>query len=406
MKKTIISVIVPIYNTIKYLKECLDSIVSQTYEDFQIILVDDGSTDGCEQICDEYANKDKRITVIHQQNSGIVMARKAGLQKADGVYIYYVDSDDWIDNNIIMSFMEIILKHAVDMISVGVKREYGNGKTQTDVDPFEKGLYLKEDICNKVIPHLINTNKFFEWGQHLTYWHYLIKKELLIKNLENVSNRIRMADDVACIYPCILDAAQIYINGNEFYHYRQRNDSVKWTEDSNEYENLQELYRLLSKRFNKEVQAKELMKKAKYLILFEILTSTSNRLLFEHNSTFPYQYFPQDSKVVVYGAGLFGNKVINALKKYNYGKVVGWVDKNYELYQKKGYSIESPELLKRADYDYIIIAAIRADIRENIIESLLNYNVPMKKIIDIDMEQIDNKSLPKEFENNRTVRTF
>ena len=105
-----ISVVVPVYNTVRYLKKCIDSIVKQSFIDFQIILVDDGSTDGSERICDEYAKADSRIKVIHQTNSGVVRARKTGLKAADGDYIYYVDSDDWIDENIIKSFMDILSK--------------------------------------------------------------------------------------------------------------------------------------------------------------------------------------------------------------------------------------------------------------------------------------------------------
>ena len=104
MEKISITVIVPIYNTGLYLEECLNSIVGQSYSDFQIILVDDGSTDGCEKICDKYAQIDSRIKVIHQKNSGLVNARKTGLKEADGDYIYYVDSDDWLDKNIIENF--------------------------------------------------------------------------------------------------------------------------------------------------------------------------------------------------------------------------------------------------------------------------------------------------------------
>ena len=92
-----ISVIVPVYKVEPYLRKCLDSIVNQTYRNLQIILVDDGSPDNCGKICDEYAARDRRIEVIHQENGGISAARNAGLNLADGDYIGWVDSDDWIE---------------------------------------------------------------------------------------------------------------------------------------------------------------------------------------------------------------------------------------------------------------------------------------------------------------------
>ena len=92
-----LSVIVPVYNTEKYLRECIDRILAQTFTDFELILVNDGSTDGSGAICDGYAEKDSRIQVIHQTNGGITVARKSGVRAACGEYVTFVDSDDWID---------------------------------------------------------------------------------------------------------------------------------------------------------------------------------------------------------------------------------------------------------------------------------------------------------------------
>ena len=94
MKK--ISVIIPIYNVEKYLKRCIESIIKQTYSNLEIILVDDGSPDGCAKICDEYKNKDERIVVIHKKNGGLSDARNAGLKVATGEIISYIDSDDYV----------------------------------------------------------------------------------------------------------------------------------------------------------------------------------------------------------------------------------------------------------------------------------------------------------------------
>ena len=94
-KINMISIIVPIYNIEAYLEECIKSIIKQTYKELEIILVDDGSTDGSSEICDEFASQDKRIKVIHKQNEGLVLARKNGLQYVKGDYVLFVDGDDW-----------------------------------------------------------------------------------------------------------------------------------------------------------------------------------------------------------------------------------------------------------------------------------------------------------------------
>ena len=96
MENVLVSVVIPVYNVEAYLRECIDSVLSQTYPHFEIILVDDGSTDSSGAICEEYVNQDHRITVIHKQNGGLSSARNAGLDKASGQYVYFLDSDDWI----------------------------------------------------------------------------------------------------------------------------------------------------------------------------------------------------------------------------------------------------------------------------------------------------------------------
>ena len=96
-----VSIIVPVYKVEKYLRKCIDSIINQTLKDIEIILVDDGSPDNCGKICDEYAAKDTRIKVIHKENGGLSSARNAGMEVAEGEYIGFVDSDDWIESDLI-----------------------------------------------------------------------------------------------------------------------------------------------------------------------------------------------------------------------------------------------------------------------------------------------------------------
>lgn len=117
MPNPLVSIIVPIYKVESYLRQCLDSIVGQTYTNLEIILVDDGSLDGCPQICDEYATKDDRIVVIHKKNGGLSDARNAGLDIAKGDYIYFLDSDDIIPSNCIRTLFEIISKENADIAS-------------------------------------------------------------------------------------------------------------------------------------------------------------------------------------------------------------------------------------------------------------------------------------------------
>ena len=111
----LLSVIVPVYNTKKYLRECIDSILAQTYSNYELILVDDGSTDGSSEICDEYAQKNERVFVIHKENCGLLHTRKVGFAAAKGEYISYIDSDDFIAADMYEYMMSKIAEHNVDV---------------------------------------------------------------------------------------------------------------------------------------------------------------------------------------------------------------------------------------------------------------------------------------------------
>lgn len=391
-----ISIIVAVYNTEEYLRQCLDSIVMQTYSDFQIVLVDDGSTDGSGAICDEYATADERIKVIHQTNGGLVYTRKVGAAAADGEYVYYVDCDDWIDLDLVQGFVDVLEKHDADMVSVGVKREYPGQPARIDKEPVPDGMYKKEDIEKKLIPCMIRTDAFLEWGMYLTYWHYLIRKDILIRNQKLISNEIRMLEDVVCMYPCVLDADRIYVKSDSFYHYRQRANSLKWAKNSGEYNRLKLVYHVLKNRFQNEPDAETLMMKAKYMAIYQFLTSVEG-VEFE-DAIFPYREFPKGSRVVIYGAGQFGNRMFSALQENGYANVVAWVDKNYESYREQALVVESPKVLETTPYDYILLAVLRADIRAEIKRELQEKNIPQEKIVDMDMGKLNSFSLPADFE--------
>ena len=114
-EKPLITIVVPIYKVEQYLENCIQSIIKQTYTNLQIILVDDGSPDNCGKICDEYALKDKRIEVVHQSNAGVSEARNIGISKAKGEYIGFVDSDDYIDENMYEEMYELLKTREADV---------------------------------------------------------------------------------------------------------------------------------------------------------------------------------------------------------------------------------------------------------------------------------------------------
>ena len=140
MYEDLISVIVPVYNVENYLRECLDSIVAQTYRNIEVILVDDGSKDSSGKICDEYADKDNRIKVIHKENGGVSAARNTGLDIAKGEWISYVDSDDYIESTMIETLICLAKKNDVELAMCSFKdiSECENVTQENDIRIFSK----------------------------------------------------------------------------------------------------------------------------------------------------------------------------------------------------------------------------------------------------------------------------
>ena len=190
------TVIVPIYNVAQYLSECIDSILGQTYKDFELLLIDDGSTDNCPAICDRYAKEDDRVIIIHQQNSGVVVARQKGVQTARGDYLVFVDGDDTITPDCLQTINEYTY---VDIIRFGYICETKKGISNMPM-PDRKGYYRKEDIEREIFPKLIQTEdaRYFSPG---------VCGGAFRKNLfaENMLTDIRLAigEDGACVIPCV-----------------------------------------------------------------------------------------------------------------------------------------------------------------------------------------------------------
>ena len=129
MTKELISVVLPIYNVENYLDRCINSIVHQTYDNLEIILIDDGSPDSCPQKCDEWAKKDNRIKVIHKKNAGLGMARNTGIENASGEYLCFCDSDDYIDLETINKAYEVAKKNNADIVTFGINEVSSDGNT-------------------------------------------------------------------------------------------------------------------------------------------------------------------------------------------------------------------------------------------------------------------------------------
>lgn len=216
----LISIVVPIYKVEKYINKCIDSIINQTYKNIEIILVDDGSEDVCSEICDEYASKDNRIRVIHKINGGLSSARNIGIDKASGMYIAFVDSDDYISERMIEILYENIKKYNAD-ISI-CDFEYVNEKGQKLDIKYEnkicKGCINGKEIINK--SYLLKNGAYW-----VVAWNKLYKTELF-KGIRYPEGKIH--EDEFIIHKLIYNATKIICDDYKGYYYVQRPGSIMY----------------------------------------------------------------------------------------------------------------------------------------------------------------------------------
>ncbi len=248
--KMTFSVIVTIYKVEEYLRRCVDSILSQTYSDFELVLVDDGSPDGCPAICDEYAANDGRVRVIHKKNGGLVSARNAGIAVARGEYVCYVDADDWIREDLLETVYQRAVKdYEPDMIIFGSVRKYDD-REESLVDGLKEGLYEKADLKKNVYPYMMYDNRlpFCKGLIFPVAWNKVYKIGFL-KDHYCLDERIRMGEDNAFVYECLWNANKVYICSEVLYFYNQTNtESMTQTYDPDRFANNSYLFEYMKER--------------------------------------------------------------------------------------------------------------------------------------------------------------
>ena len=241
MKK--VSIIVPVYNVERYLRECLNSLVAQSYKNFEAILIDDGSTDTSGEICREYANKDGRFQVIHQANAGAANAKNAGLDCESGDYIAFVDSDDYVAANWLERMVTVLENSSADAAECGFEKIFTDHGESGNMFSGESVLFTGEEYMAQYLD---------VWTCSL-FWNKLFKAELT-KNIRFRRER-RCIDDEFYTYKIVSGAAKVVRIADRLYYYRQRMSGAVASEKNKQQitkdaiEVLRERYEWVSQRF-------------------------------------------------------------------------------------------------------------------------------------------------------------
>ncbi len=233
-----ISIVIPVYNSARYLHRCIASVLEQDFHEIEIILVDDGSSDKSNEICDEYASKDKRIKVIHQSNQGASIARKNGLSIATGEYVSFVDSDDWIAKSYISTLYAMLVKHHVTVSACSVKRVKENEVVNTP----------ESNLQSLLLPFAELMPRFFKYE----FWGFpgkLYKRSTLN---QITFPKATLSEDYYVMTQLFMKERQMAYTDESLYYYEYHEQSLSHQKLSKrafeEFENVKAVYEIIKEK--------------------------------------------------------------------------------------------------------------------------------------------------------------
>lgn len=394
----LISIIVPIYNVEDYLPQCVESILNQTYQKIEVILVDDGSRDSSATIIDKYAEKDNRVIIVHKENGGLVSARKSGLQLAKGQYVVYVDGDDWIESNRIDNLVKNGLNRNPDMVYMnGYRMDYGYC-TKIKRSNIDEGHYFgKESIREKIIYELSDSKHCFDNNVFPAMWMWAVKKNLMQEIQRKIPDSIRRGEDQMFNLACLLMANSVNVMKEDGYHYVQRKQSMIGSNLKIDKHWRHTTRKIISAQGDMDSQIERIVT---FLTFSPIFSSEYRTLLCGCDSfLFPYKQVILGSKIIVYGAGNIGNQLVEYITEKKDYSLVAWVDSNPNLRHEKinGIEICSFDDVKNMEYDFIVIALFNYWDAHEVCNNLLQIGVEKGKIAVMDSSVITEEYLPEDY---------
>ena len=374
MKK--VSIIVPVYNCENTIKRCVNSILIQTLDDHEIILVDDGSTDSSGRLCDDFAEKNPDIKVIHKENGGLVSARKAGLKVAEGEYIGYVDSDDWIEPTMYECLFSLAKDYGVDMVSSGYI--YEGSYTSIETDTVEEGMYSDSKRKELLETAIFNMDKS-DLGIRGSLCCKLFRRSILNDMQMRIPDTISFSEDKLCMLTFLLNCSSVYVTKKCLYHYVMNNSSMTVHPNPDYLIKVNEAYRYLSSLYvhpdfsdNMRAQAElyitQLLIKG---INFRMGFSVKNLMWIDHD--WMYQV-AEGSSVLLFGSGALCDTYARQIRCNGRLVLSGCID--------------SPGDHDGYHYDFIVITYKYLPKAEEVMKELVNAGVPEDKILWFEQKEI------------------
>lgn len=376
-----LTVIVPIYNTEKYLHQCVDSILNQTMKDIDIILVDDGSTDSSGHICDKYSEQYSNVRVVHQKNMGLYGARLIGMKYCKTQYVTFVDADDFIEMDAYVHALDA-MRNNIDIVLFDIynySEKMNIKKRSSTVFPY--GVYDRRKIREIIFPKLI-------WNGSLSnaLQPYLVTKifkfDLLYKVLclYNKTEQYYGEDNITT-YAAVKMAESVEFVNHAYYNYRARDvgEIPPYISSDTFFDEAYCLYKYLKNLFVDEADV------LRQLDMFYIEAINCRKKIYGMSVSsniryiFPFDRVEKSKNIVLYGAGEVGKSYREQLAMLEYSKNILWVDKNYEKYHRD--DIVSVDNILEFPYDYIVVAVANKEVVASICKDLFSMGISEEKVV-------------------------
>lgn len=379
----LLSVVIPLYNQEKYIQQCIDSITNQSYSDIDIIVIDDGSTDKSNAICQELIKNDDRIRLIKKENGGVISAIEEGIRNCNTKYVTFVDADDFILKDAYIYALDAMQKD-IDMITFEISRYYSEEKIKREPHIIDIGYYDRNAIEMAVFPKMIWDFSRNTPGIECTLCTKIMKtsqlREVLKQGVEN--RKFHYGDDVAMTYPMLLHIKDLQVVGQCYYMHRQRNNEIApYIKRSSFFEEVYELYNCLLDSFRDSYYYEMFRKQIEYFYMYSVNLRKMkyNDYFYARDFLFPFEKVPPKARIILYGAGAVGKTYYKQLEKSEYCREVLWVDRDAEVLGDD--RVKNIDCIDNSDYECIVIAIENRNICNAVREWLIQKGIAEKKII-------------------------
>lgn len=378
-----VSIIVPIYNTAEYLPRCIESIRKQTYPNLEIILVDDGSTDGSGEVCRRFAYDDTRITVISQQNQGNNAARKSGVRASTGDYIMFVDSDDWIGAELVRTLYMQAEESGADMVISNALMLYEDGTQRERKNLVDAGVYDN-------VKEIVRTHFYYgtdtDYGVLPFVVSKLYERSLIVDAIEQIDDKIQYAEDLAVVWTCLMRDVRVAFMDTMQYFYCIRENGLVRSTDSVYLAKMNYFYEYMHRLFENE---EEILKRQLDDYMVDSVRGAINwRIGMFHDNLLEKRYeldfsclLDRPKTIVLYGAGMVGQDYYKRLKHNSRIRICLWVDGNVEKCRKAGLDVQELGQIAGMTYDCVLVAIKKKAVYEQIKAELIDFGISPEKII-------------------------